>query len=72
MGLPTSDWQFWIATAVAAAALFVVIRPFLPRSLRRKGAKEGACPGCPSGSAAQRPAGPQKAALTIEGRRVEG
>ncbi len=70
MGLPTSDWQFWIATLVAAGAALVVVRPFLPRSLRRKGVKEGACPGCPSGAAAQRPAGPQKAALTIEGRRL--
>lgn len=63
MHLPLDDWQFWVASAIAAGALLWALRPFLPR----KRAKAGPCPGCPSGSAANRPT---RTALTIEGKRI--
>ncbi len=61
-GLPLHDWQFWVASALAAGGLAIVLWPFLPR----RGATK-ACPGCPSGAAAHRP---KRTALTIEGKRV--
>ena len=46
MGLPWHDWQFWVVTAVALGALWVLVRQVIPRS-------EGpACGGCASGAAA--------------------
>ncbi|XHC24752.1 MAG: hypothetical protein ACFHWZ_09300 [Phycisphaerales bacterium] len=29
--LPLSDWQFWIVTALALGALWILIRMFLPK-----------------------------------------
>lgn len=66
-GIPTGDWQFWVATGLAAAALIAILRPILPR---RKSEKKTACPGCPSGEAAEKPARPKHVDLTIGGRRV--
>ncbi|MBL9119900.1 MAG: hypothetical protein JNL80_08300 [Phycisphaerae bacterium] len=65
MNLPLDDWQFWVASAVTAVALAMALRPFWPR---RGSAQGGACPGCPSGAAAQKP---KRTAITIEGKRVE-
>ncbi len=44
MPLPVDDWQFWVVTALACAAAFVVARMVLPRGLmprrwRRRGEK---------------------------------
>lgn len=61
MDLPFHDWQFWVATAIALAALGFVIRPLWPSRSKRS----GPCPGCPTGAAAQRP---KRTAITIEGR----
>ncbi len=37
MSFPVGDWQFWMVTALALGAAFVVIRTLVPR--RRKRAK---------------------------------
>lgn len=50
--MPWGDWQFWVATVAAAAALAFVVRPLLPR---RRG--QG-----PSASAR-----PRRTELTIRG-----
>lgn len=68
MGLPLHDWQFWVASAIAAVALLIALRPFLPRRLLGRKATAGPCPGCPSGNAAA--AGPKRTAITIEGKRL--
>ena len=47
--IPTGDWQFWAATALAIGAMWLVLRPLLPTRSKKKNA---ACPGCPSGDAA--------------------
>jgi hypothetical protein len=65
--LPLGDWQFWVATILALAAVGVVIRPLLPR---RSSTKKTACPGCPSGETAEKPSRPKHVDLTIGGRRV--
>jgi len=63
MSFPVGDWQFWVATAIAAACAWAIMMPLLPS---RK--KTPSCPGCPSGSPgsdqSQRPA-----TLTIGGAR---
>ena len=28
---PVDDWQFWVATALAAGCVWLVLRPLLPR-----------------------------------------
>lgn len=33
MWFPIDDWQFWVATAVAAVALWAVARMLLPRGV---------------------------------------
>ncbi len=67
MGMPWADWEFWVATAIAAAAVVLVLRPVLaPFLSSRKGASDR-CPGCPSGAAAARP---KRADLTVGGKRV--
>ena len=63
--LPLGDWQFWLVTALAAGAVWIVVAPLLPR---RRG-KPGPCPGCPTGEAAQKPRA-KHVDLTIGGRRV--
>ena len=63
MSFPVDDWQFWAATAVAAACAWLVMRPLLPS--RRKAPD---CPGCPSGERRAEPAS-RKATLTIGGVR---
>ncbi len=64
--LPLDDWQFWITTTLAAAAMFAVIRPFLPA--QRKGKTN--CPGCPSGESAHKTARDKRVELTIAGKRT--
>jgi hypothetical protein len=63
MNFPINDWQFWVATAIAAACAWAIAAPLLPS--RRKAPS---CPGCPSGESrggrSQRPA-----TLTIGGER---
>jgi hypothetical protein len=63
---PWGDWQFWVASTIAAGALVIVVRPLLPR---RKGAKSN-CPGCPSAEDPSRPSRPKHVDLTIGGKRV--
>ena len=63
MSFPAGDWQFWVATAIAAACAWTIIRPLIPS--RRK---PTACPGCPSGEK-RAEAAPRKATLTIGGVR---
>jgi hypothetical protein len=63
MRFPVGDWQFWVATAIAAACAWGIIAPLIPS--RRK---TPACPGCPSGeSRGDRPQ--RTATLTIGGER---
>ena len=33
--MPWGDWQFWVVTALFIAAMYFVIRPFLPRRRAR-------------------------------------
>ncbi len=58
MPLPLDQWQFYIVTAVALAAVYVLLRPFL----RRGGST---CGGCGSGTTSRKRA----VSLTIGGRR---
>lgn len=37
--LPVDDWQFWVATAVAVVALYLVAKMILPASWLPGGAK---------------------------------
>lgn len=62
MRFPLEDWQFWAATAVAAAGAWTILRPLMPR--RRN---TPACPGCPSGSSPKAQA-EHAATLTIGGQ----
>jgi hypothetical protein len=66
--LPLGDWQFWVATGLATLAIGVILRPLLPRGKSSK--KSAACPGCPTGEAAEKPPRPKHVDLTIGGRRV--
>lgn len=63
MSFPVGDWQFWIASAIAASAAWAIIRPLLP-----SGKKAQSCPGCPSGQS-RTDAAARKATLTIGGVR---
>lgn len=65
--LPLDDWQFWVATALAVSAIWLIASPLLPKRRKRSGA---ACPGCPSGEAAAKPQRPKHVDLTIGGKRV--
>lgn len=38
------DWQFWVVTAVAAAGLYVLVRPLLPKKTAEPAC--GHCDGC--------------------------
>lgn len=29
--MPAGDWQFWVVTALAVGAVYLLVRPFLPR-----------------------------------------
>lgn len=62
--LPLNEWQFWLTTTIAAAAVFAVIRPFLPAQRKKK----TNCPGCPSGESAHAAKRPKRVDLTIEGK----
>ncbi len=57
---PLTDWQFWIASLIAAVAVYCVVRPLIPRRSSNR-----ACPKCPEGT---KPAATsRKAKLTVEG-----
>ena len=43
MPIPFDDWQFWVVTLAAMTALWMVIRPLLPRGRKTT----GQCAGCP-------------------------
>jgi hypothetical protein len=47
--MPWRDWQFWVVSVFAGWGLWIIVRPFLPKR------SKGACSGCASGAAAQRP-----------------
>lgn len=69
--MPSGDWQFWVVTGLAAAALLFLTRPmWLPLVGVRK-RKQANCPGCPSGEAANTPPRPRHVDLTIGGKRVK-
>ena len=63
MSFPVGDWQFWLATAIAALCAWAIVRPMLPS---RRTPPE--CPGCPSGKPRADPSA-RKATLTIGGVR---
>lgn len=65
-GVPLGDWQFWVVTALAVSAIWLVASPFVPRR-KKPGA---ACPGCPSGEDASKPPRAKHVDLTIGGKRV--
>ena len=66
-GIPLDDWQFWVVTALAASAVWLVVSPLLPRKRKAKGA---ACPGCPSGESESAKPRTKHVDLTIGGKRV--
>lgn len=66
-GIPLDDWQFWVVTALAASAVWLVVSPLLPRKKKAKGA---ACPGCPSGESESAKRRTKHVDLTIGGKRV--
>lgn len=37
--IPWSDWQFWIVTALALGALWILVRMFLPKKKKPKGTR---------------------------------
>ena len=65
--IPTGDWQFWAATALAIGAMWLVLRPLRPTRSKKKNA---ACPGCPTGAAAMKAPRPKHVDLTIGGKRT--
>jgi hypothetical protein len=66
--MPFRDPQFWIVTILALAGLWILLRPFIPRSRRTAGSSASAsCPNCASGSAAAKP---RRVALTIDKKRI--
>jgi hypothetical protein len=36
MGFPIDDWQFWAVTACALSGAWFVLRPILPKALKRR------------------------------------
>jgi hypothetical protein len=67
---PADDWQFWVVTACAAAAVVFLTRPIWRPLLGLSRRKQTNCPGCPSGDAASKPPAPKHVDLTIGGKRV--
>ncbi len=61
--LPLGDWQFYVVTGAALGAIWLIIRPFLPR----KGGSTS-CPNCADGAASKQRR--RKTGLTVEGRRI--
>jgi hypothetical protein len=57
MKLPIDDWQFWVATAIAAGALWIVLRMLFPS-------------GIPF-TKKRRSRGRTRATLTVKGRAVD-
>jgi hypothetical protein len=49
MGVPVTDWQFWVVTVAALGGVLALLRTVWPD---RKKKPDGACPHCASGSAA--------------------
>lgn len=59
MWFPADDWQFWVATGIAAVALWAVARMILPRGLVSR-------------LLGRRPRGPRRrATLTMEGQPLD-
>lgn len=61
--LPLHDWQFYVVTAAMLGAIWLVIRPLLPR-------KDGTvgCPNCADGVASKKRA--HRTDLTINRKRI--
>jgi hypothetical protein len=59
--MPLDDWQFWLVTVLALAALCFVLRPLIP--FKRKNTRCGSCPSEPSAKRT-------RTSLTIDGERV--
>ena len=66
-GIPLDDWQFWVVTALAASAVWLVVSPLLTR---KKKAKCAACPGCPRWESESAKPRTKHVDLTIGGKRV--
>jgi hypothetical protein len=66
-----ADWQFWVVTAVALAAVLFIARPLWTPLLGLGRKKSANCPGCPNGDAAGKPPRPKHVDLTIGGKRVK-
>ncbi len=63
--MPIDDWQFWIVTVLALAALVLVIRPLIP--YKSATPRCGSCPSTDSDGSPSR----TRATLTVEGRRPD-
>jgi len=61
-GLPLTDWQFYVVTGAFLIAVWLVIRPLLPRK-----DASGGCPNCAAGASPKRS---RKMGLTVEGERL--
>jgi hypothetical protein len=68
--MPADDWQFWIVTALAAAALLFLTKPLWMPLLGFARRKQANCPGCPNGETAGKSQRPKHVDLTIGGKRV--
>jgi hypothetical protein len=67
--MPMHDWQFWFVSALALCGFWILLRPFIRRSLTPADAESGACPSCPTSGS--KPRGQRRrVALTIERKRV--
>ena len=66
--IPHDDWQFWVVSACAAAALLFLTRPLWWPLLGLARRRQTNCPGCPNGS--DKPPRPKHVDLTIGGKRV--
>jgi hypothetical protein len=62
MRLPLFDWQFYVVTLLGLGALWLIVRPFVPRKRKTAG-----CHGCSLGPV---PARRRRTALTLRGRRI--
>lgn len=67
--IPADDWQFWVVTALAVAALLFLAKPLWMPLLGLARRRQANCPGCPNGDSAKSQR-PKHVDLTIGGKRV--
>lgn len=63
--MPVGNWQFWIVTIAGLYALWMIIKPFLPRRNKQTG-----CTHCASGAASSRKKRGAKVSLTVNNNQV--